>query len=117
MNSNDNVLRLIPAIDLLPKNFPSKLSKPVALPKCCKSINIDIADRLINGQIGTVKHISFIDGHISKVYVEFNDKQCGIKKIGSDCFAKQHKWVLIEKAEANIMIRTNKESSHVIKRT
>ena len=82
------------------------------------TVNIDISDRLINGQIGTVKHISNdVNSHVSKVYVEFDDKQCGTKKIDTDYFAKRHKWVPIEKAEANIMVRANKESSPVIKRT
>ena len=124
LNSNENALRLISAIDQLPKNVSKDViekaldrnqSETGGLARMLQikvnarvmlTVNIDIADRLINGQIGTVKHISFdVDGHISKVYVEFDDKQCGLKKIDSDYFAKQHKWVPIEKAEANIMVK------------
>ena len=135
LTSNDNALRLIPAIDLLPKKVSKEVIEKVlnrnqsetgglarmlqikVNARIMLTVNIDIADRLINGQIGTVKHISYIDCHISKVYVKFDDKQCGIKKIDSDYFAQQHRWVPIEKAEASIMVRTNKESSPVIKRT
>ena len=63
------------------------------------TVNIDIADRLINGQIRTVKHISYnnINGHIVKVYIKFDDAQAGLKKIDTDPFGKQHQWVPIEK--------------------
>ena len=32
------------------------------------TVNIDIADRLINGQIGTVKHILTDRGNVVKIY-------------------------------------------------
>ena len=136
LNSNENTLCLIPAIDQLPKNVSRDVVEKVLDRKQSETgglarmfqikvnarvmltVNIDIADHLINGQIGTVKYVCYDENsHISKVYVQFDDKQCGVKKIDSDSFAKQHKWVPVEKAESNIMIRANKESSPVIKRT
>ena len=88
LTSNNNVLQSIPAIDLLPKNVSKQVIEKVL--NCNQSetgglarmlqikvnarimlltVNIDIADRLINGQIGTVKHISYIDSHNSKIYI------------------------------------------------
>ena len=48
---------------------------------------------------------------------KFDDTHAGMKKIDTDSFAKQHNWVPIEKAETSIVIRVNKDSSPVIKRT
>ena len=137
LKSNENVLCSIPAIDALPKNVSQNVIEKVlnrnqsetgglarnlevkVNARVMLTVNIDIADRLINGQIGTVKHISYnnINGHIVKVYIKFDDAQAGLKKIDTDPFGKQHQWVPIEKAEASIMIRANKDSSPVIKRT
>ena len=49
----------------LARNLEVKVNARVML-----TVNIDIADRLINGQIGKVKHICYnnINGHIVKVY-------------------------------------------------
>ena len=38
--------------------------------KVMLTVNIDIADKLINGQIGIVKNISFKNGKASKIYVK-----------------------------------------------
>ena len=136
LKSNENVLCSISAIDALPKNMSQNVIEKVlnrnqsetgglarnlevkVNARVMLTVNIDIADRLINGQIGTVKHISYnnINGHIVKVYIKFDDAQAGLKKIDTDPFGKQHQWVPIEKAEASIMIRGNKDSSPVIKR-
>ena len=68
-------------------------------------------------KLETVKHISYdSNGHILKMYIKFDDPQAGLKKIDTDHFGKQHKWVPIEKAESNIMIRANKDGSPVIKK-
>ena len=79
------------------------------------TVNIDIADRLINGQIGTVKHISFdLNRSLTKIYIKFDDSSAGRKKINSDTFARQNIWVPIE----NIAIKVHmSESSPTIKRT
>ena len=69
----------------LARNLEVKVNARVML-----TVNIDIADRLINGQIGTVKHISCnnINGHIVKVYIKFDHAQAGLKKIDTDPFGK-----------------------------
>ena len=48
----------------LARNLEIKVNARVML-----TVNIDIADRLINGQIRKVKHISYINGHVVKVYI------------------------------------------------
>ena len=39
------------------------------------TINVDLQDRLINSQLGTVKHIAINDQcNISKIYIKSDDK-------------------------------------------
>ena len=47
----------------------------------------------------------------------FVDCQAGLKSISKDTFASRNLWVPIEKAEASIRIRTNKDSSPAVTRT
>ena len=132
---NESIQHCIPAIDELPKNvqttvinkalnrnqsetgglaglFNIKINARVML-----TVNIDIADRLINGKIGTVKHILTDRGNVVKIYIVMDDSNAGLKKRNSDTLAIQNLWIPVEKAEASIRLRANKESSPVIKRT
>ena len=81
------------------------------------TFNIDLADQFINGKIGTVKHILTDRGNVVKIYVLMDDFNAGIKKRNSDALARQNLWIPVERAEASIRLRANKESSPVIKRT
>ena len=46
------------------------------------TMNVDLQDRLIDGQSGTVNHIEINDQHnISKVYIKFDDNKAGLKRI------------------------------------
>ena len=136
LDALDNILYTVHAIDEAPKNVSKdiidkalsrnqsqtgglaqtlyvKINARVML-----TVNIDIADRLINGQIGTVKHITRNSNNtIVKIYIKFDDDEAGRKKIDSDCFAKQNMWVLIEKSEASVNLKINRDSSPIIKRT
>ena len=38
-------------------------------------MNIDIEDRLINGQVGKVSHIDIAQNNVEKVYINFFDLQ------------------------------------------
>ncbi|KXJ13001.1 hypothetical protein AC249_AIPGENE16759 [Exaiptasia diaphana] len=62
--------------------------------------NIDIADRLINGQIGTVLKIDTNPNtqKPSIIYIKFDDNKAGENKMnnGNNQYAKQHKVVPIE---------------------
>ena len=57
------------------------------------------------------------NNHILKIYIKFDDAQTGLKQIDSDSFARQHRWVPIENAEASFVIKANKDRSLAIKRT
>ena len=135
LNANPNPLHTAVAIDQLPKNVSKDLidkalqrnqSQTGGLAhtlhlkinaRVMLTVNIDIPDRLTNGQIGIVKHILRSSNNISKVYVKFDDNTAGLRKLNSDNLAQQNMWIPIEKAEGTIAIRVNKNSSPVIKRT
>ena len=57
----------------------AKLSKFKIGAKVMLTVNIDIQDRLINGQTGIVRHIEFAQGSACKVYIKFSDEQAGSK--------------------------------------
>ena len=49
------------------------------------TMNVDLQDRLINDQLGTVKHIAINDQHnISNIYIKFGDNKAGLKRISMD---------------------------------
>ena len=82
--------------------------------------NIDIPDRLINGQIGTVVKIA-TDQNTQKptiVYVKFDDNKAGnmlINKSG-DSFVQENKLVPIAPVQTKIKVRPGKASSPEIQR-
>ena len=41
--------------------------------KAILTANLDIQDRLINGQTGNITHIEFAQVSVQKVYVKFSD--------------------------------------------
>ena len=72
-------------------------------------------DRLIDGQLGTIKHIAINDQcNISKIYIKFDDNKADLNKISREILAHDCGWVPIETAEANIRVRASKDSSPVI---
>ena len=82
------------------------------------TVNIDLQDRLVNGQLGAVKCIhTDSERNVSKIYIKFDDSKAGLKRMTSDAFGKQHLWVPIEKTEVDTKIKSSKTSSPVIKRT
>ena len=53
--------------------------------------NIDLSDRLINGQIGTVKRIN--QNEVNAIYVASDDVSAGKIRInGNDLIARNNKW-------------------------
>ena len=74
-------------------------------PKVILTVNLDIQDRLINGQTGNIGHIEFAHGSVWKVYVRFSDEQADLKAMQSSYLGKQNYWVPIEKREAEIPIK------------
>ena len=71
-------------------------------------LTADLSDRLVNGQLGTVKHFSKnLNGEVTKIDLKFDDAGAGPKKIDKDTFAKQHSWVLVEKFETDIKLKAS----------
>ena len=86
-------------------------------PRVMLTVNIDLQDRLVNGQQGTVKYIRTDSGrNVSKIYITFDNSKAGLKEMKSDAFGKHHLWVPIDKTEVDIKIKSSKTSSLVIKR-
>ena len=82
--------------------------------------NIDINDRLINGQMGTIKKIG-INHSTQKpavLYIEFDDSQAGRKAIEKckDKYARENGAVPIQPVLARIKVRPGKPSSPEIQR-
>ncbi|XP_066921397.1 uncharacterized protein [Clytia hemisphaerica] len=80
--------------------------------------NIDIEDRLINGQLGTVTDVKFRNNKAELIYVKLDDKTAGIKAQSKDQYAKATETVPIEKSEVNFPFdKKNPYSSPIISRT
>ena len=80
--------------------------------------NIDIPDKISNGQIGTVFHIKVdSDRAVAKIYIKFYIDSAGLKKIGTAKFARQNNCMPKERVEAKVKIINTKLSSPEIKRT
>ena len=83
--------------------------------------NIDIADRLINGQMGTVIKVD-VNQNTNKpiiIYVKFDDNEAGKNAINkcTNPFARQNQVVPIEPVLTRIKVRPGKASSPEIQRT
>ena len=131
----NSICHFIHAIDDLPKNVSlntvnKALNRPQSqtggLAKLLQlkvgarimlTVNIDVLDRLINGQIGTVRHIKIDQNTVTKIYVEFDDSRAGLSAIRNDSFARVDIWIPIEHASSDIKLRSNKASSFYVKRT
>ena len=83
--------------------------------------NIDVEDRLINGQIGTVAKIKLnsISSKLEVIYVKFDDKNAGEVRIRKSCdrFAMNNCAVPITAVLARIKLKGNRPSSPEIRRT
>ena len=80
--------------------------------------NINIEDRLINGQMGTVKYIEIKENEVRTRYLELDDKCAGqIRMSGSDVIAKKNKWVPVKREETSIYLSKYRSTSRAMKRT
>ena len=136
LQSTKGNLFSISSIDNLPKNIPQQKIKEVLNrnqsetgglagnldlklnARVMLTVNIDLQDRLVNGQLGIVKHI-LVDSQkqISKIYIKFDDSKAGKTAMRNDNFARQRGWVPIEKASVDIRMKVTRSSSPFIKRT
>jgi ATP-dependent exoDNAse (exonuclease V) alpha subunit len=82
--------------------------------------NVDISDRLINGQLGTVIKVSVdnISNKPSTIFVKFDDNNAGVSAIrnSSSSFARENNLVPIKPVLARIKVRPGKPSSPEMQR-
>ena len=130
----NNEMFVVPAIDILPINIVASQRIKEALDRnqtdsgglasvieikvnsrVMLTVNVDLSDRLVNGQLGTVKLISKnVNGEVTKMYIKFDDAGAGQKKINNDIFEKQNSWVPLETFDADIKLKVN---SYVVIKT
>ena len=81
------------------------------------TVNIDVEDKLCNGQIGIIRHIKFDNGgNVQKIYLEMEDHEVGFKAINSDHYGRENGLIPIKIDDKDIKIKKNRQSSPVIKR-
>ena len=73
--------------------------------------NMDIDDRLINGQIGTVKRFNIINGKVETISVQFDDVTAGLKQRANNQLNTN--WVSIERDDSKFSITKRKSSGTV----
>ena len=62
------------------------------------TVNIDLQHRLVNGQLGTIKHFSVdTKGAVAKIYINFGD-----------ALPKKHCRAPVEKTEVDIRMKSTK---------
>ena len=130
LNNIEFPLYTLNATDILPKNVKSTLieraldrsqmqtgglARSLLLKvnsRVMLTNNIDIPEKLTNGQIGTVFDIK-VDREqtVSIVYIKFDDETAGQKQMDSDNFAKRNRVVPIQKVESNINIHVGVRGS------
>ena len=142
LDHNMNMLRLIEkpafeinAIDKIPPNISNSalhnlyarsqmntggLAHKLTL-KCDAKVmltsNLDLSDKLCNGQIGIVKHMKQnANGEITTVYLKMEDNTVGITAMSTDPYARRNRWVPIKMIEKEIKINKNCSCSPCIKR-
>ncbi|XP_066910992.1 ATP-dependent DNA helicase PIF1-like [Clytia hemisphaerica] len=85
------------------------------------SKNIDITDRLVNGQVGTVMGFKYDSSNILGIYVKLDDASAGKKGSNLDHVCRHNGWVLIERAETTFNTRKakkkKKETPLMVRRT
>ena len=81
------------------------------------TVNIDIADHLINGQIGQITFFEPAGNRISKIFVKFDNTNFGRKRTTSSALAHQYDSVSIERYKTEIKINTKSALSPYIRRT
>lgn len=70
------------------------------------TVDLDIEDRLINGQLGTVREIHYNSNFVNKIYVEFDDQKAGMKAAHN----QYNNHVPVERSKTMIKIRSDSSS-------
>lgn len=81
------------------------------------SKNVDIDDKLVNGQVGTVMNFKFDRIKIIGIYVKLDDSTAGTKAMRSDTLCTENNWVLIERTESTLNIIKHFSNFPTVRRT
>ena len=79
--------------------------------------NIDLKDRLINGQIGTIMQFKFKNDNLVKPYIKLDDERAGVKALSSDPISRENMWIPITRSEAFFTLKGRSANSPMIRRT
>ena len=84
--------------------FEVKLESNVMLTQ-----NVDVSDRLANGQTGVVRHMKFNPGNSrpKSIYVSFDDRSAGINIQRTDQYANANQCVPLTETEARVQVGVN----------
>ena len=80
------------------------------------TVNINLSDRIVNGQFGTTDNIVFTKSGISKIYLKFDELLVGKQLIFGDFYSSTHQVVQVNRVESHISL-TRKNNLHMIRRT
>ena len=68
------------------------------------TVNVDIQDMLINGQVGEVVGFEIMNSIVKKVYLKFQNPLVGKNAMLSDHFAQENCFVPLQKCDPDIPI-------------
>ena len=79
--------------------------------------NIDISDKLINGQVGKISFIKYRTNNVVAIYISLDDNSAGLKSKQTDAISRQNNWVVIERAESTFNVKKRVTNSPCVRRT
>ncbi|XP_066925556.1 uncharacterized protein [Clytia hemisphaerica] len=72
--------------------------------------NIDVEDKLCNGQIGTIQYIKFdTERKVKRIYLKMESDDIGIKAKTNDTYGRANNLVPIEKVEKEFGVKTTRQ--------
>ena len=80
------------------------------------TVNNDLSDCPVKGQLGTVDDKVFTDSGISKIYLKFDDPLVGKHLMCSNIYCNTHQVVPFNRVESHTYL-TRKNNLHMISRT
>ena len=80
------------------------------------TVNVELSDRLVIGQLGTVDNTVFTESGISKIYLKFDDPSLDKQLMCTDFYSTKHQAVPSNRVESHISL-TRKNNLHMISRT
>ena len=81
------------------------------------TVNINVEDKLCNGQIGVIRHIKYDNsGNVEKIFLQMDDPKVGLKAMNSNTFERTNGLIPIKINGQNIKIKKKRPSSPVIKK-